>query len=354
MFYAIMSSIFLYWELIMTEDNEKLKPAEKKPGGAARPRPESSNETDNSYMPFIHRARYFIIRNLILGLGLIAAVLPDRLTYRICVALTVWSERRFPKYRKLARRHLEIAFGGEKSPGEIDAILHETYVNYGKNLAEFLLLPHKSKEWFENHATFDDPNWIVRTEFQKGRGVVMLAAHFGSWELVNARVGIHNYPLTAVVRAQRDAFMSRFIMETRGKFGNEFIFRMRGVKEECFRQLDKGKLLALMADQHSSHGVWVTFFGKPAQTATGPAEIAMKRGLKVVVPAFPARNPDDTITLHVFDPIPMRDTGNYEEDLAFNVQQCNDSIERFARQHPSEYFWWHRRWRTPKNDKKSE
>jgi len=209
------------------------------------------------------------------------------------------------------------------------------------------MLPHKSREWIESRVLFDDPNFYVRTEFEKGKGVVALGGHFGSWELVAARLGIYKYPLVAVVKAQRDAFMTRFIMETRGKWGNEYIFRDRGIKEECYRQLDQGKILGLMADQNATHGVFVNFFGKPASTATGPAEIAMKRGLPVI-PSFPARNPDNTVTMYAIEPIIMRDTGNFEADLAFNLQKCSDAVEAFARLHPDEYFWWHRRWKSQK------
>ncbi len=301
-------------------------------------------ETDNKRFDAASRIKYFLIRNTIIWLGRLASVVPEKLTYATCVKITMYAYRKLPKFRKLARRHLEIAFGAEKTPEEIDDILRRTYVSYGKSLAEFLMLPHKSKEWIEARVDFDDPEWRVRTELEKGRGAVCLGGHFGSWELVGARIGLYKYPLVVVVKAQRDALMTRFIMETRNKWGNEYVFRERGIKEECLRQLDNNKLLALMADQNATRGVFVNFFGKPAKTATGPAEIAMKRK-QSVIPGFPARNPDNTITLHILDPIPMRDTGNYEEDLVYNLQQCTDAIEKFAREHPEEYFWWHRRWK---------
>jgi KDO2-lipid IV(A) lauroyltransferase len=304
-------------------------------------------EQNNRGIDPVSRAKYFVIRNAIMWLGRIAAVLPEKVTYAACVRLTLVAHNRLPKFRRLARRHLEIAFGAEKTPEEIDDILRRTYINYGKSLAEFLMLPHKSKEWIESRVTLDDPNWYIRTEYEKGRGVVCLGGHFGSWELVAARIGIYKYPIVAVVKAQRDAIMTRFVMETRSKWGNEYIFRERGVKEECIRQLDRNKLLGLMADQNATRGVFVNFFGKPARTAAGPAEIAMKRK-QPVIPAFPARNPDNTITLYTQKPIQMRDTGNYEEDLVHNLQQCSDAIEKFASEHPEEYFWWHRRWKSQK------
>lgn len=290
--------------------------------------------------------KYFCIRTFVMSICRLATIVPERLVYRFCVGLSMVAYRRVPRFRRLARRHLDIAFGNEKSPEEIEEILRQTYVNYGKNLAEFLMLTYKSNEWIENRVNFNDPNWHIRTALEKGKGVVGLGGHFGSWELVAARIGLYKYPIVAVVKAQRDAIFSKFVMDTRTKWGNEYIFRIRGVRDECMRQLNKNKIIGLVADQNvTRRGVFVDFFGKKAATATGPAYIAMKAGVPVI-PSFPARNPDDTITLHVLDPIPMRDTGNFEEDLAHNVQICSDAVEDFAREHPTEYYWWHRRWRT--------
>ena len=110
-----------------------------------------SSEQDELHKPLSLKVsiKYFFIRNTIMGIGKLAAVLPERLTYKACAGLAMIVYRRLPKFRKLAREHLEIAFGAEMSPEEIDDILLRTYVNYGKNFAEFLMVPHKSKEWVE-------------------------------------------------------------------------------------------------------------------------------------------------------------------------------------------------------------
>lgn len=297
-------------------------------------------------MPVKARMKYFLIRSIVAGIGKVAAVAPENWTYGLCVRLTLMLHRRVHKFRKLARKHLEIAFGDEKSPEEIDEILRQTYINYGKNLAEFLMVPHKSKEWIESRVTFNDPYWTIRTELQKGNGVIGLSGHFGSWELVAARLGIYHYPIVVIVKAQRDALMSRFVMDTRTKWGNEYIFRTQGVKEECYNQLKQNKILALMADQNASRGgVFVDFFGREASTFKGPAFFGMTTKAPVV-PCFPVRNEDNTIMLQVLDPVKLRDTGDFEEDLRYNVQQCALAVENFARKYPSEYFWWHRRWKT--------
>lgn len=311
----------------------------------------SDDENLHIRLNFKTRVKYFFLRNIVLIIGKLAAVAPERWTYRAGVALAMFAYRRLPKFRKLARKHLEIAFGNEKSPDEIDEILRQTYVNYGKNFAEFLMVPHKSREWIENKVIPDDPGWYIRTALNEGKGVVGLGGHFGSWELVSARIAIYKYPFVGVVKAQRDALISQFIMDTRTKWGNEYIFRVKGIKDECFKQLAQNKIVGLVADQNASRsGVFIDFFGKKAATFTGPAYFAMKTGAPIIA-SFPARNSDDTITFYVQPPIEIRDTGNFEENLLYNVQLCSNVIEDFARKHPTEYFWWHKRWKTrPKDD----
>lgn len=306
---------------------------------------EAQHRDDNRGFPLKKRLQYFLIRSLLGALGRTFAFMPEKWAYGICVRITLFAYKKAPKFRKLARRNLEIAFGKEKSPEEIEDILRRTYIAYGYNLAEFLMLPHKSKEWIEKKVVFNDPLWHTRTAVQEGKGVISLGAHFGSWELVGARLGQYHYKLAVIVKAQRDAVFTKLLMETRTKWGNEFIFKTRGIKEECFRQLEQNKILALLADQNATHGVFVDFFGKKACTVTGPAEIAIKAGVKIL-PSFPAREADGVIYLHVLDPIIPTNTGNFDADVLDTTQRCAKVIEDFARAHPTEYFWWHRRWHT--------
>jgi KDO2-lipid IV(A) lauroyltransferase len=323
----------------------------------AKPDPtaEPQHRDDNRGFDPKKRFQYFLIRVTLGVLGRTFAWMPEKWAYGIGIKISMFAYRKAPKFRKLAHRHLTIAFGNEKSPEEIGQLLLDTYVAYGRNLAEYLMLPHKSNAWVESKVVFHDPLWHTRTALEQGKGVVSLGAHFGSWELVGARLGIYHYPLALIVKAQRDAIFTKLIMETRTKWGNEYIFKTRGIKEECFRQLKLNKLLGLLADQNASrNGVFVDFFGVKASTVRGPAEIARNAGT-VILPSFPARNPDGTITLHVLEPIVPARTDDEEADIFETTQRCAKAIEDFARAHPTEYFWWHKRWATrPPGEPESE
>lgn len=295
--------------------------------------------------------KYFFIRALFKSFSKLASVIPQDLTYRLCVGIAMFGYRCLPGFSRLARGQLEIAFGDEKSPEEIENILKLSYVNQGKNLAEFLMLPYKSAEWVNSRIKFHDPKQHLRREIDKGKGVIGVGAHVGNIEMACAWIGVNKLPMVTVVKAQRDALFNKFVMHTRRKWDTGLIFKARGIKKECFRQLEKGKIIGLVADQNAARGgVFVDYFGKKAATVTGPADIAMKTGLPVLPGFLTTRNPDNTMTLHVLDPIPMRDTGNREEDLLHNVQLYTKAIEDFVRKYPSEYLWWHQRWKTQPQD----
>ncbi len=257
-----------------------------------------------------------------------------------------------PRFRNLVMRHLKVAFGSEMSDNEIELIARNTYINYGKNLAEFFMLPTRGKRWIERKVKFCDPDFHIRTALQRGKGVVGLGGHFGSWELVAARIGLYKYPVVIVMKVQRNKAFAELLLETRFKWGNEWILKRGGIKEECLRKLKENKIVALMADQNATRGgVFIDFFGEPAATVTGPAELALRSGAPII-PCFPARNPDDTITLYIYPPLEIRNTGNWEEDIKYNTALCVKAVEKFAREHPTEYFWWHKRWSTKENGRK--
>ncbi len=304
---------------------------------------------DTLHKPIDRKAqrKYFIIRALIKGIGKISAILPERLTYALCVGLAMFGYRTFPKYRNLARRQLDIAFGSEKTPKEIETILKQTYANQGRNMAEFLMIPHKDADWVNRKIVYNDPADVLKTELARGKGIVAVGAHIGNTELVCAWLGVNKLPMVTVVKAQRDALFTKFVMETRLKWGSELIFRDKGVKQECIHQLELNKIVGLVADQNAArNGIFVDFFGKKAATVGGPAEIAMKHDLPVVPSFMTTRNPDNTLTLHILPPIHMRNTGDWDADLKHNIQLYTTAIENFIRQYPSEYLWWHQRWKT--------
>ena len=92
-------------------------------------------------------------------------------------------------------------------------------------------------------------------------------------------------------------------------------------------------------------GVFVDFFGIPAHTPTGPVLLASKYEVPIV-PIFMWLKEDLTYQLECFPALELSRTNDPVHDLQVNTQKCSDAYERIIRQHPEQWAWMHKRWKT--------
>ena len=105
--------------------------------------------------------------------------------------------------------------------------------------------------------------------------------------------------------------------------------------------------MAFILDQNAKKnwGIFVDFFGKPACTSHGLAQMAALSGHKI----FPVtcRRERDTrnLIVEIGEEIPGP-TDRSEEEVHRVTQECTRYLERFIREHPEQWIWMHRRWKT--------
>ena len=105
----------------------------------------------------------------------------------------------------------------------------------------------------------------------------------------------------------------------------------------------------MMIDQvpgSARRAVRVEFLGAPAYVDRAPAVLAAQTGAPLVVAAAcrgAGRGKHELRILGVLEP-PTRPMRSWIEDA---TREATVLLERFVREHPSEWLWLHRRWRTP-------
>ena len=105
------------------------------------------------------------------------------------------------------------------------------------------------------------------------------------------------------------------------------------------KHLKAGKVVGIVADVASRKAPKLRFFDQPCHTPLSAAEWSVKYGAKMI-PVFGLRRPDGlTFDILVENEIPP---GPPEEMM----QAYNDVLERVVRDHPEQWFWIHRRWKT--------
>jgi KDO2-lipid IV(A) lauroyltransferase len=113
---------------------------------------------------------------------------------------------------------------------------------------------------------------------------------------------------------------------------------------EMAAALGAGEHLGMLVDQHFSRGVDVTFFGRRCKANPSIARLARRFDCPVVGVRV-VRLPRGRFRLIGEGPITLpRDAGG-QVDVAAATQLIIDIIERWVRENPGQYLWFHRRWR---------
>jgi KDO2-lipid IV(A) lauroyltransferase len=109
----------------------------------------------------------------------------------------------------------------------------------------------------------------------------------------------------------------------------------------------KNEPLGFMLDQNmkKNWGVFVDFFGKPASTSDGLAQLSAMSGYHIH-PILCRRDPQTRkLIAEVGEQIPGPKDRSDEEILRVTAE-CTHKIEEFIRSYPDQWIWMHRRWKT--------
>lgn len=184
-------------------------------------------------------------------------------------------------------------------------------------------------------------------EAARGPGALLATGHVGNWEVAGGALALRGAPIDAVAVRQRNPLFDRELVANRERLGMRVVYRA-DAGAQALRSLRGGRILALLADQDAgAAGIFVDFMGAPASTPRGPALLALRTGARlfggacVVHPGPPRR-----YVVHV-EPLEVRLTGELDEDVRRLTRAHADFLARFVAQAPEQYFWQHKRWKTP-------
>src|SRR6516165_10951481 len=246
------------------------------------------------------------------------------------------------KYRRLARRNLEIAFANEKSRRELRRLVRRHFRRLGVNLLCSAKLTQMPPERILEHVEVENIDSMAR-EFRAGVPVVLILSHLGTWEvfaqLMPKFVGfVRN---SSVYQGLGNPFIDKHVRRTRSQTGLELFDRRDGF-EPVIELLRSGGGVGVLSDQHAGdHGVWTPFFGRLASSSPLPALLAKRTRAALIAAGVytTGRARWRMVFTERFD-----QTG---ASVAVLTSKINHVIEQQIRSAPEDWFWVHNRWKTP-------
>jgi KDO2-lipid IV(A) lauroyltransferase len=296
-------------------------------GGEPRPRRRRFSRLRETLLPVAVRGLVFLFGLLSHGLALAVGRALGRLAWRLS-----------GRDRRRAQEHLSFALA-ELPEAERTRIARASFLAAGMNLAELLHFLKRRRKEILRHLEIQGWEEIAAAK-ASGRPILILTGHCGNWELIGTALHEGGVPPAAVARPLDDAGLQRLLVDLRDHLGTTTIARgTRGAARQLLEVLRRGGALAMLIDQDTKvDGVWVPFFGRPAFTPVGAAEIALRQKASVI-PSFIERRPDGS---HLIRFLPALDL---PPDPREATALMTAKIEEQVRRQPEQWVWWHKRWR---------
>ncbi len=250
-----------------------------------------------------------------------------------------------PRWRAVADRNLRLAMPELDTAGRAE-IVGGVYEHMGRVLLFVARMPriHQGNvEQWMRYEGFENYAQAVRN----GRGTLCLTGHLGNWELSAFTHALHGHPMYVMVREFDNPYLDRMLNRYRALSGNQSVLKQESGRV-VLRAMRQNEVVGVLADQNTAgeDSVFVDFFGVKASATNGLAKVAMRTGA-TVIPGFAFWKPAERChTLKFYPPLEMVRTGDDEKDLVTNTQRCQRAIEQAIREHPDQWLWIHRRWKT--------
>ncbi len=248
------------------------------------------------------------------------------------------------RHRRIIRRNLAFVFPA-RSRHAIDRLALRVFQHFGTVVlesAQALVLPRRQ---FVRRIRIKGQDTLMSV-LDQPRGCILFSGHLGNWEL-GLLAGAAHFNRTALTVAKPVKFelVHRLLTALRSRFGNRVVFK-KGALRLMTRALREGQTLIMLIDQgvRRPESVEIRFMGKRTLASPAAAYLAFRCRVPVV-PIFCLRALDGTYRLRILPPVAPRRTGALRTDIQAFTQDLMATVETAVREHPEQWFWFHKRWK---------
>jgi len=220
------------------------------------------------------------------------------------------------------------------------------YGHLGWQLVEFCRMtrytPENSRGWMQTEGLKH-----YQGAQAKGKGVLVITAHLGAWELSSFYHSMMGHPMGMIIRRLDNRLLDAFVNGIRCMHGN-YVLHKDDFGRGLLTAMRSGGTVGILMDTNMTppQGEFVKFFGIDACTGTGIAHVARKTGAAVLPGFMLWEKAQNRYVLHFGPEVQIPHTDNVAADIVAGTQLCTSAIESWIRRYPDQWLWIHRRWKT--------
>jgi KDO2-lipid IV(A) lauroyltransferase len=253
------------------------------------------------------------------------------------------------RYRELAGNNLKLVFP-DKKEDERSQIMKTSFVLLGRNSLETIWFVTRSRKKRINFIRLEGREFLDFA-LEERDGVIAVTAHIGAFTILAGALAAYGYCVNCLLRTPRDEKMADVLGRGLRMQNVRPIFTQPALRcvEESIKVLRRNEILIILIDQDIGEtGVFVNFFGRPASTPAGPVIFSLRTQAKIL-PMFMLRE-DNRHKVLIKPKFNLRYGENAEKTIFENIQRLTQLVENTIREHPHQWSWVDRRWKTrPRN-----
>ncbi len=228
--------------------------------------------------------------------------------------------------------------------------------NLGRIVAEYSQMPRMLDEEKRSPGTYfeinDEEDALRQT--QEGQGAIFACAHFGNWEVVGAISGLYGINSYAFGRPLNNPYVEALLVRFRESLGLKLL--AKGTGQDGVRRLlgvlREGAAVGMLVDQAQRGGVHSTFFGQEVRTSPAFVSVSYHLGTPIF-PLLVTRISGCRFRIDILRRLDLPQSGDREADIAAVTIRHDAWLEGRIREHPEQWLWLHRRWKTwPRHEKR--
>lgn len=325
-----------------------MAPPDRAPGAGDAQKPNGSAAPPDWYSHGLNRLAYYRLASAA------ASALPRPLRLTLARGLGRLLARAMPAERRAVRSNLARVLAGTPArvparvpasmpASMIDAHVSQTFANFGAFFADLLTLNRRPGADLRAYVAGADGEHHLDAALAAGRGVVLLTAHLGNWELAGRLLSSRGGRTAHVVlSAEQDQALERYLRLDSPQL--RFVTRHHATSTlGLLAALRRAEMVAMQADRPTGGrgDAIVPFFGEPAAFPLGPFVLARAAGAAVIT-AFCAMTPDGRYRLEIDPPIWVKPG----EELA-SLGTVVGALERVISAYPTQWFNFFDAWNPP-------
>ena len=225
--------------------------------------------------------------------------------------------------------------------------LFRHYYSFGMVLIDKVTFSIKKNPPFK--FTFINENMISEALAQ-GKGVILLSAHIGNWEIIgnllSDRLSTPTYAVLFDNEKQKIKKVFKSVTENRRFATVTMTDNILDVIIPIKEALKNNGIVCFLADRFiSSSKVTMQFFGEEATFPTGPFEIAAITGTPIL-PVYSIKDSLTHFTTKSYQPILFENSTkeNRQEHIRQAMETFITTLEDVAKQHPYQWFNFYDVW----------